>query len=444
MTPSASAPSPARSGVRLEDADGGWLAGVGGEYLPEPYLMPRAEALGLGADSLLVARVLHDAGRRLGHRSPATWAAELGHPVEVQRLLEAADGLPDPLFGRVDALRTATGPRVLEVNATSETGGLEWVDVAGHGWQEVPEVADRLRRIGAEWVSPLDALAAALRSYAARTVGVDHPRIALVGGPVGLAEHGHAWHPLRDQLVARGLPTVVTDVWGLEVDESGVRHGGEPVHVVYRIFELSQIAADAAALAVVHEVVDAAQRGQVAVWTSLASELARDKRLLALVSARDERLALDDEERAALDRVLPRTILLEGPPSGEVLTDLLARRAACILKPARGYASAGIVAGWEVDDDAWRAALAATGPAVVQERVVALADAVHRTVVEASGTSVEPWVGEAVLGVYYLEGVGFAGGGARVHEHGEPFVTAGPLAPPAQRAAIHLVDEDPR
>ncbi|NHA01019.1 hypothetical protein G5V59_17125 [Nocardioides sp. W3-2-3] len=90
---------------------------------------------------------------------PAT-PTSLGYPTEIQDLLAAAEGLPDPLFGRVDALRTADGIAVVEFNATSETGGLEWVDQAGAGWWAEPATADALDRAGLRRVSPIENLAA--------------------------------------------------------------------------------------------------------------------------------------------------------------------------------------------------------------------------------------------------------------------------------------------
>ncbi|NHA01020.1 hypothetical protein G5V59_17130 [Nocardioides sp. W3-2-3] len=64
----------------------------------------------------------------------------------------------------------------------------------------------------------------------------------------------------------------MTDVLGLEVGAGGVRHAGERIDVVYRIFALDQVAADPRALAVLHALVGAAHAGDVGIFTSLASE----------------------------------------------------------------------------------------------------------------------------------------------------------------------------
>ncbi|NHA01021.1 hypothetical protein G5V59_17135 [Nocardioides sp. W3-2-3] len=127
--------------------------------------------------------------------------------------------------------------------------------------------------------------------------------------------------------------------------------------------------------------------------------------------------------------MVPPTELVGEAGRERLLTD----RAGLIYKPARGYGGEGVVAGWEIGAERWAEHLASGVPAVVQQRAVPVAeDGVH-----ADGT---PWVGEAVLGIYYLPESGFAGGGARLHAFGEPFVTESGQAPPSQRAAILLSD----
>lgn len=421
------------SRFRITNAERGWLGDLGGDYLGAPMFLDRADALTLGADMITVARLLTEVPARLGHDSAATYAAELGYASPIVDLLSRAHGLPEFCFGRVDALRTDDGIRVLEFNATSETGGLEWVDVATQGWNEDPQTAAALRNAGAVSDSVTAHLADALRRFAVDVMGVDGPRVALVGGPGGTPEQVAAWHPLRDQLIGHGIPAVVCGIDGLTVQASGVYAGDARVDVVYRIFELGQIVADPVATELLQGVVRAAQQGLVGVFTSLASELSRDKRTLATLTERPAELGLTPEERAAVDRLVPSTVILTTPLAAEVRDQLIAQQATTIIKPARGYAGAGIVAGWEIGAPGWAAALDAIAePTVAQRRVVPAPE----QAIDADGVGFEA---ESVYGIYYLQDVGFVGGGARVRPWGALYVTHDlPEKAPAQRAGIQV------
>lgn len=402
---------------RITDVDGGWLRTAGGDYLGAPLFAGRDETDTFGADLLTVARLLSEVPARLGHPSAAAYARQLGYGDVVADLIDRAAGLPEVCFGRVDALRTGDGFRTLEFNATSETGGLEWVDVATHGWRRDPAVAAALSGAGVGAEHATARIAETLRRLSSQVTGVDKPSVALVGGPIGVEEHAAAWFPLRDQLIAQGLPTVVTGINGLTVRDDGVYAGQSRVHVVYRIFALAQIAAVPEAVDLLRGIIDEAHRGTVAVFTSVESELHRDKRTLAALTENAAILDLTLDELAAVDRIVPPTVTLPVPLPTEVRERLLAERATTILKPARGYAGTGIVAGWEISDDAWAAALdAITVPTVAQRRVVPAVE----PVLAADGTA---FAGESVYGIYYLQDAGFVGGGGRVRPHGSIYVT---------------------
>jgi hypothetical protein len=419
---------------RITDAEGGWLARIGGDYLAAPMFLSGAEAAALGADMLTVARLLAEVPARLGHTSTAAYAAALGYGDPIVDLLQRADGLPEILFGRVDALRTEDGFRVLEFNATSETGGMEWVDVATFGWGEDPEVSALLRSADVRNHSVTARLAVALKGLSAEVVGVDAPSVALVGGPQGTEEQAAAWHPLRDQLIAQGIPAVVCGIDSLTVRPSGVYANDTRVHIVYRIFELAQIVVDPQATDLLRQILEAAHRGAVAVFTSLASELSRDKRTVATLTESPAQLGLTPEERATVHRLVPPTTNLATPLAAATRTRLIAERATTILKPARGYAGAGIVAGWEISPAHWVAAVDGIAePTVAQRRVVPAAE--HA--IDADGV---PFTAESVYGIYYLEDVGFVGGGARVRPYGASFVTHDlpERTPPVQRAGIQV------
>jgi len=96
-----------------------------------------------------------------------------------------------------------------------------------------------------------------------------------------------------------------------------------------------------------------------------ASLLVESKRLLALLCDGRCRALMTDNERALIDRVIPRTL----PVSEATLPEIAANRERVVLKPADGFGGDGVVFGRNCDADAWLAALAAPRRLVAQEAV---------------------------------------------------------------------------
>jgi hypothetical protein len=130
--------------------------------------------------------------------------------------------------------------------------------------------------------------------------------------------------------------------------------------VVLRYFATYQIAGDAAARAALTRVNRAHAAGRTALFTPLEGALFTSKAALGLLHRPAVRAALTDDERALVDRVLPRTWVLGADGSEDALEYARAHRAGLVLKPGMGYSADGVVIGRDVTDAEWEAALAAT------------------------------------------------------------------------------------
>lgn len=406
----------------------------GRRFLERPSFLTQAQIAAYQRDLATCADLLVSLPDRRYGGSAVAMAEALGLPAPSIELIRAAEGLPRPRYGRVDAMLSERGLRVLEFNATSETGGLEWIAPAIRAWLDQPAAAKFLADRQCEYVPPTTVLADELRAFAAAHVGSDDPTVVIVEGAGGMARYGHAWRPLRELLSEEGLQVLVCELPELSVRNGRAFVGEQAVDVVYRVFELSQVTDDAASTAILLDLIRLAHDGAVAIWTSIDSELFRNKACMATLHSPE--LDRTEQETAAVRRLLPPTTLIAAAPTEAELGDLIRRREELILKPTDGFAGAGIVAGWEVPQARWEAAIRAlTGPAVVQQRVLPLAEDVR-------GRDGQVRQLESVYGFYYSPGLAYAGGGSRPHAYGSSYITDGTNAPTAELSPVFIIKED--
>jgi uncharacterized circularly permuted ATP-grasp superfamily protein len=126
-----------------------------------------------------------------------------------------------------------------------------------------------------------------------------------------------------------------------------------------------------------HPIVRAVRTGATCMVNPFRCKVLHKKASLAVLS--DERNAglFDDAERRVIAEHIPwtrvveeRKTLVQGNPV-DLLPWAAANRERLVLKPNDDYGGAGIVLGWEVDGEAWTAALtkAVGEPFIVQERI---------------------------------------------------------------------------
>jgi hypothetical protein len=201
------------------------------------------------------------------------------------------------------------------------------------------------------------------------------PVVALANWP-GLHMETYQRHVTR-RWRGLGLDAHPCHVGELSVRGAGVWLGGRRVDVIYRMFATAELLKPGAP-ALMTPLLNAAERGDVALFTPLASEMFGSKAALAMVSDDCNGHLFTAAERASIAAVLPWTRLVR--PGQTILSDdattdlvqyVIGHQADLVLKPAMLHAGLGVLLGWHPDTtpQLWRdrvLAAAAAGDHVVQ------------------------------------------------------------------------------
>lgn len=380
----------------------------GNGHLPRPVFLARAERDRLEAD----LRCLHDAltglPERLFDGDAGAFAEAVGAQGPQVEAARSASGQPTRL-SRADLYTDAEGFKLLELNVSGAVGGLE-NSALNEAYLGSPHFAEFAAEHGLAHVDTWAALAGTLRDETGIAGGC--PVVAIVDWPDSYPELETQLHKNARVLAGFGIEAIPCHAGQLEYRGGGVFVHGRRVDVVYRLFLFEDLLRpDGPAL--LEPVLAAAARGEVAMFTPIASELFGSKAALALLSDERHRDRFDAAELDVFDRVLPWTRVLR---SGSVTVDgeredLLAyarrERERLVLKATMLHGGTGFVAGWLAEADEWdrRLRRAEGGPYVLQRRVVPVPEPMP----EPDGT-LRPYV--AAWGVF-LTGRGYAGAWVR-------------------------------
>ncbi|MFF3291707.1 glutathionylspermidine synthase family protein [Streptomyces sp. NPDC003023] len=392
-----------------------YLQSLGFKYLNRPVLLQQRQVDSFGDDLLQLAGLLTTIHERLFDGDLTLLCQDLGIPEAHARLMCRTGARRSPLFGRVDTYDDGESLKILEFNASSDTGGLHWTTSVSEALLEFPQFRAYADTHGLRHIDTLGLLVDNLRDAAAHvSTDRDDPVIAIIEGPGGLEEYGHlAWIPLNEKLRERGLDSHVGEITDLRLHRGRIHLGDRRVDLVYRVFEMEQVVHDPEALSRTEDLLSAYEEGHVALWTPPETEAFRNKRCMTYLSDPLMRSHLTPEEARIIDRRLPWTRSLTGPASlteSEFSDRLLEDREHLILKPDDGFDGRGIVRGWETDENTWRQALqeaADHGRAVVQKRIVPITE---EALDPLTGHNVE-W--QTCWGFYYFP-TGFGGGRGRM------------------------------
>lgn len=320
-------------------------------------------------------------------------------PTQMRLGLRTAPSWPPPFVARADLYRDSTGFKLLELNLTSALGGFQTFDVARHLLR-----ADILRtfaeREGLTCADPMPVLADMLRRRHR------DPVVALADWPSAYPE----WEPMLKDMGRRfgelGIDARACHVGQLRAGASGLTLDGAHVDTVFRYFDMSQASSGDEALELIEPIARACESGQAELFLPLTAPLLCNKQVLVMLSDERHRHLFSDGELALIDRLLPWTReLRDGPVHVDgTVADLrevcLASRDSLVIKPGYLYGGEGVVTGWTVDDERWRAALdrAWNGPFVVQRRVVPLPE----PFADFDSGELVPWL--VLWGVFVLDG----------------------------------------
>jgi hypothetical protein len=134
------------------------------------------------------------------------------------------------------------------------------------------------------------------------------------------------------------------------------------------------------AVALMDPVLDAADRGEVKIFTPMDAELYGCKAALAMLSDETNRHLFTPEELAALDRILPWTrtvregeVTLEDGSRVDLLAHAVEHRQDLVLKATLAHGGKAVLLGWQegLTSEEWAARLrdAVDGPYVLQRRI---------------------------------------------------------------------------
>jgi len=354
-----------------------------GRYLSRPLFAGRDELDQCHADLARVHTALISLPARLYGGDLAAFAAGVGEAVDsypVRALLRGHTGQASAL-ARADLYRDASGFRLLEYNMGSALTGLENADL-GHALLEHPLLSgfaaehrlgctDSIREQVATLLAEAGLTEAAASGYRPVAAVTDWPASPL----------GGYMHRLAARWSRLGLDAAACHAGELEARDGGVWLRDRRVDVIARMF-VGDSLLDPAAPPLIEPLLDAAARGEVAMFAPLDSEIFGAKAALAMLSDEGNRHLFSAAELASFDRILPWTRTLRpGPVTLEDgarvdLPDYAARHADdLVVKPTGSCGGAGVTLGWDpaVSPGRWRAALAAAlavpGSHVLQRRV---------------------------------------------------------------------------
>jgi hypothetical protein len=178
----------------------------------------------------------------------------------------------------------------------------------------------------------------------------------------------------HDYFESHGYDCVIADPREVTYENNRLMADGAQIHIIYKRVLLSELVARGG---LDHPVVRAVRDRAVCMINPFRCKILHKKASLAVLS--DERNAplFSADERAAIDRYIPWTRLLEERQTlykdepVDLLPFLAQNKDEFVIKPNDEYGGKGVVLGWEVDSEEWEAALktALSEPSIVQKRV---------------------------------------------------------------------------
>lgn len=308
----------------------------------------------------------------------AYWAALGGEPRLAPLLRCFSSERPTARFGRADLYRDGHGFSLLEFNVGGGVGGIELGELV-RPLLAVASFARFAEQHSLGHVRTGEEVAKTLRAVAPRP----SPVVALVFAPGALARYRRPLAPTVEVLRGHGLEVVLGELGDVRGSGGRLLVGPARVDVVLRHFAVDDTVGYEDRL---DTIMRAHWAGNATLWTGLESTLLSNKGALALLSDPRCDAVLSAQERRLTDRILPWTRLL----TAALVDRCVAEREHLVLKPCRGFACAGIVAGWACSERQWVDALrhhAGQGH-VVQRRIVPCVE----PVVDPETGATEDWV----------------------------------------------------
>ena len=350
-----------------------------GRYLSRPLFLGHEEQVQLAADLENLRTALVSLPDRLFGGDLAAFALEVGMTdLQVSAIMRSR-GTSVTRQARADMYADASGMRLLEFNMGSTLGGMDNADMC-RSLLEHPLLADFARRHGLTYVDTMREQVNNMFVDSGFEPG-SRPVVALTDWPSSFESLAPYMEQFCERWQALGLDAHPCHIGQLEVRDGRVWLGDRKIDIISRMFLIEDLLESADAPALMDPILDAAQRGEVKIFTPMDSELFASKGALAMLSDESNRGRFTAEELASLDRILPWTrmvragkVTLEDGSRVDLLEYALAHRESLALKPTLLHGGQGVLLGWSADvtPELWRERLteAVDGPCVIQRRVV--------------------------------------------------------------------------
>lgn len=345
-----------------------------GRCLTRPVFLERAELGQLSADLENTYDALTALPERLFGGDLGAFATAVGLTGEQVGAVLMARDAPPTRFVRADLYREATGFRLMELNIGSTVGGGDNAMV-NRAMLTNPELAEFVRAHSLAYADTLAEIANTIMAESGISAH-DGSLVAAVDWPPAAERFNAVLQTSANELAALGVDFVPCHLRNLSLHDKRVWLGDRPVDVIYRLFMIEDLLhADGPGL--INPVLQAAERGEVKIFTPMHSQLYSSKGALALLSDEANRPLWTPAELASLDRLLPWTRMLRAGPVTvdgdrvDLLDHALGQRENLILKPTAMHGGLGIVAGWQTDEAGWDRQLRdlMDQPYVLQRRV---------------------------------------------------------------------------
>ena len=201
---------------------------------------------------------------------------------------------------------------------------------------------------------------------------VERPNIAIVDWPD--VPTSSEFRVLKDYFIARGHDTVITDPTDLTYDGNSLSVDGFRIDILYKrvvIHEfLNRFDRE-------HPLIRAYKDGKVCMANSFRSKLVHKKSGFAILTDPTYRHLFAESELELIRKHVPWTRLVTPTittfrgAEWDLLSLISKHREEFVLKPNDDYGGRGVLLGWEMNAEDWKAAVtnALKNPYVVQERV---------------------------------------------------------------------------
>ena len=345
-----------------------------GRCLTRPVFLEQAELRQLTADLENLYGALTALPGRLFGGDLGAFASAVGLTGEQVGAVLMARTAPPTRMVRADLYREAAGFRLMELNIGSTVGGGDNAMV-NRAMLTNHDLADFVRRHSLAYTDTLAEIANTIMAESGISAH-DGSLVAAVDWPPAADRFNAVLQTSANELATLGIDFVPCHLRNLSLHDQRVWLGDRPVDVIYRLFMIEDLLhPDGPAL--INPVLQAAERGEVKIFTPMHSQLYSSKGALALLSDEANRPLCTEAELASLDRLLPWTRMLRAGPVTvdgdrvDLLDYALGHREDLILKPTSMHGGLGIVAGWQTDEAEWDRQLRELmdQPYVLQRRV---------------------------------------------------------------------------